>query len=91
MPCGGSGAWLVGLEKIEACDEGERLRTLLERDTAAGACAPTAIPAAGPARPPRTWAAWMDAALVDADGTRRRLPGSAASCNWPRPAPPGGG
>ena len=33
MPCGGVGAPLVGLEKIEAGDEGERLRNLLQRQT----------------------------------------------------------
>jgi Protein of unknown function (DUF917), N-terminal len=33
MPCGGIGAPLVGLEKIEAGDEGERLRDLMQRQT----------------------------------------------------------
>jgi len=33
MPCGGVGAPLVGLEKIEAGDEEKRLRDLMERHT----------------------------------------------------------
>ena len=33
MPCGGIGAPLVALEKIEAGDEGERLRDLMQRHT----------------------------------------------------------
>src|ERR1700746_4181233 len=33
MPCGGIGAPLVGLEKIEAGDEGEGLRDLMKRHT----------------------------------------------------------
>src|SRR4029077_2758222 len=33
MPCGGVGAPLVALEKIEAGDEGERLRGLMQRHT----------------------------------------------------------
>ena len=33
MPCGGVGAPLVALEKIEAGDEGERLRGLMQRQT----------------------------------------------------------
>jgi DUF917 family protein len=42
MPCGGVGAPLVGLEKIEAGDEEKRLRDLMERHTGRTVAALTA-------------------------------------------------
>src|SRR5438309_464579 len=80
MPCGGIGAPLVALEKIEAGDEGERLRDLMQRHTGRTV---TALMAGeiggGNGLVPVTWAAPMGLPVVDADGMGRRLP----------PGPPG--
>ena len=75
MPCGGVGAPLVGLEKIEAGDEGERLRNLLQRQTGQTV---TALMAGeiggGNGLVPVTWAARMGLPVVDADGMGRAFP-----------------
>src|SRR6266567_2621096 len=75
MPCGGVGAPLVGLEKIEAGDEGERLRDLLQRQTGQTV---TALMAGeiggGNGLVPVTWAVRMGLPVVDADGMGRAFP-----------------
>ena len=75
MPCGGVGAPLVGLEKIEAGDEGERLRNLLQRQTGQTV---TALMAGeiggGNGLVPVAWAARMGLPVVDADGMGRAFP-----------------
>jgi uncharacterized protein len=75
MPCGGVGAPLVGLEKIEAGDEGERLRDLLQRQTGRTV---TALMAGeiggGNGLVPVAWAARMGLPVVDADGMGRAFP-----------------
>ena len=75
MPCGGVGAPLVGLEKIEAGDEGERLRNLLQRQTGQTV---TALMAGeiggGNGLVPVTWAARMGLPVLDADGMGRAFP-----------------
>ena len=75
MPCGGVGAPLVGLEKIEAGDEGERLRDLMQRHTGRTV---TALMAGeiggGNGLVPVTWAARMGLPVVDADGIGRAFP-----------------
>ena len=66
---------LVGLEKIEAGDEGERLRNLLQRHTGRTV---TALMAGeiggGNGLVPVTWAARMGLPVVDADGMGRAFP-----------------
>jgi DUF917 family protein len=75
MPCGGVGAPLVGLEKIEAGDEGERLRNLLERQTGQTVTALMAGEIGGSnGLVPVTWAAQMGLPVVDADGMGRAFP-----------------
>jgi DUF917 family protein len=75
MPCGGVGAPLVGLEKIEAGDEGERLRNLLERQTGQTVIALMAGEiGGGNGLAPVTWAARMGLPVVDADGMGRAFP-----------------
>ena len=75
MPCGGVGAPLVGLEKIEAGDEGERLRNLLQRQTGQTV---TALMAGeiggGNGLVPVAWAARMGLPVLDADGMGRAFP-----------------
>ena len=75
MPCGGIGAPLVALEKIEAGDEGERLRDLMQRHTGRTV---TALMAGeiggGNGLVPVTWAARMGLPVVDADGMGRAFP-----------------
>jgi uncharacterized protein len=75
MPCGGVGAPLVGLEKIEAGDEGERLRDLLQRHTGRTVAALMAGEiGGGNGLVPVTWAARMGLPVVDADGMGRAFP-----------------
>jgi len=75
MPCGGVGAPLVGLEKIEAGDEGERLRNLMQRHTGRTVVALMAGEiGGGNGLLPVTWAARMGLPVVDADGMGRAFP-----------------
>src|SRR2546430_14733327 len=75
MPCGGVGAPLVGLEKIEAGDEGERLRDLMERHTGRTVVALMAGEiGGGNGLLPVTWAARMWLAGGNADGMGRAFP-----------------
>jgi hypothetical protein len=75
MPCGGVGAPLVGLEKIEAGDEGERLRDLMQRHTGRTVAALMAGEiGGGNGLIPVTWAARMGLPVVDADGMGRAFP-----------------
>ena len=75
MPCGGVGAPLVGLEKIEAGDEGERLKNLLQRQTGRTVVALMAGEiGGGNGLIPVTWAARMGLPVVDADGMGRAFP-----------------
>jgi DUF917 family protein len=75
MPCGGVGAPLVGLEKIEAGDEGERLRDLMQRHTGRAVAALMAGEiGGGNGLIPITWAARMRLPVVDADGMGRAFP-----------------
>ena len=75
MPCGGVGAPLVALEKIEAGDEGERLRRLLERHTGRRVVALMSIEIGGAnGLLPVTWATRMRLPVVDADGMGRAFP-----------------
>ena len=75
MPCGGIGAPLVGLEKIEAGDEGERLRDLMQRQTGRTVAALMAGEiGGGNGLIPLTWAARMGLPVVDADGMGRAFP-----------------
>jgi uncharacterized protein len=75
MPCGGIGAPLVGLEKIEAGDEGVRLRNLLERQTGRTVAALMAGEiGGGNGLVPVAWAARMGLPVVDADGMGRAFP-----------------
>jgi uncharacterized protein len=75
MSCGGVGAPLVGLEKIEAGDEGERLRSLLERHTGQVVTALMSSEiGGGNGLLPVTWAARMGLPVVDADGMGRAFP-----------------
>jgi hypothetical protein len=85
MPCGGVGAPLVGLEKIEAGDEGERLRSLLERHTGRTVTALMSSEiGGGNGLLPVTWAArmgfrwWTPTAWAAPSPWSRRSP-----CNWP--------
>jgi uncharacterized protein len=63
MPCGGIGATMVSIEKIENGDEGERLRDHLQYLTGGGNGVLHA-----------TWASRMGLPLVDADGMGRAFP-----------------
>jgi len=75
MPCGGIGAPLVALEKIEAGDEGERLRDLMQRHTGRTVAALMAGEiGGGHGLVPVTWAARMGLPVVDADGMGRAFP-----------------
>src|SRR6202035_3171631 len=75
MPCGGSGAPLVAVEKIEAGDEGERLRDLMQRHTGRTVIALMAGEiGGGNGLIPITWAARMGLPVVDADGMGRAFP-----------------
>src|SRR5690349_23303384 len=75
MPCGGVGGPLVGLEKIEAGDEGERLRNLLQRQTGQTVIALMAGEiGGGNGLVPVAWAARMGLPVVDADGMGRAFP-----------------
>ena len=75
MPCGGIGAPLVALEKIEAGDEGERLRDLMQRHTGRTVAALMAGEiGGGNGLVPVTWAARMGLPVVDADGMGRAFP-----------------
>lgn len=75
MPCGGIGAPLVSLEKIEAGDEGERLRDLMQRQTGRTVAALMAGEiGGGNGLVPVTWAARMGLPVVDADGMGRAFP-----------------
>src|SRR5262249_47742073 len=72
MPCGGVGSPLVGLEKIENGDEGERLREQLEHLTGARVAAVMSGEiGGGNGLIPVTWAARMGLPVVDADGMGR--------------------
>jgi hypothetical protein len=75
MSCGGVGAPLVGLEKVEAGDEGERLKNLLERHTGRTVVALMSSEiGGGNGLIPVTWAARMGLPVVDADGMGRAFP-----------------
>jgi DUF917 family protein len=85
MPCGGVGAPLVGLEKIEVGDGGERLRDLLQRQTGRTVTALMAgeigggnglVPVAWPARWGFRW--WTLTAWAAPSPWSRRSP-----WNWP--------
>jgi DUF917 family protein len=75
MPCGGIGATMVSIEKIENGDEGERLRDHLQYLTGrpVAALMPTEI-GGGNGVLPATWASRMGLPLVDADGMGRAFP-----------------
>ena len=75
MPCGGVGAPLVGLEKIKAGDEGERLRDLMQRHTGRTVAALMAGEiGGGNGLVPVAWAARIGLPVVDADGMGRAFP-----------------
>jgi len=75
MPCGGVGAPLVGLEKIESGDEGERLKAHLERQTGRKVAAIMVSEiGGGNGLLPVTWATRMGLPVVDADGMGRAFP-----------------
>ena len=75
MPCGGVGAPLVALEKIEAGDEGERRRGLMQRHTGRTVAALMAGEiGGGNGLVPVAWAARMGLPVVDADGMGRAFP-----------------
>jgi DUF917 family protein len=75
MPCGGVGATLVSLEKIENGDEGERLRHYFEEQTGGTVAALMAGEiGGGNGLLPIVWAARMGLPLVDADGMGRAFP-----------------
>jgi uncharacterized protein len=75
MPCGGIGATMVSIEKIENGDEGERLRDHLQYLTGrpVGALMASEI-GGGNGVLPATWASRMGLPLVDADGMGRAFP-----------------
>src|SRR5690349_24443393 len=75
MPCGGVGAPLVSLEKIEAGDEGERLRSYVELETGRSVAALMAGEiGGGNGMVPVAWAARAGLPVVDADGMGRAFP-----------------
>lgn len=75
MSCGGVGSPLVGMEKIEAGDEGQRLREQLERliGRRVGALMAGEV-GGGNGVLPVAWAAGMGLPVVDADGMGRAFP-----------------
>jgi uncharacterized protein len=75
MPCGGIGATMVSIEKIENGDEGERLRDHLQYLTGRPVAALMAGEiGGGNGILPATWASRMGLPLVDADGMGRAFP-----------------
>lgn len=75
MPCGGVGSPLVGLEKIERGDEGQRLREEVELLTGRQVAALMAGEiGGGNGLIPITWASRMRLPVVDADGMGRAFP-----------------
>jgi len=75
MPCGGIGATMVSIEKIENGDEGERLRDHLQYLTGRPVAALMAGEiGGGNGVLPATWASRMGLPLVDADGMGRAFP-----------------
>ena len=75
MPCGGIGAPMVSIEKIENGDEGERLREYLEFTTGRRVAALMATEiGGGNGVLPVAWAARMGLPVVDADGIGRAFP-----------------
>jgi DUF917 family protein len=75
MPCGGIGAPMVSIEKIENGDEGERLRDHLQYLTGRPVAALMAGEiGGGNGVLPACWAARMGLPLVDADGMGRAFP-----------------
>src|SRR4029077_12893685 len=75
MPCGGIGATMVSIEKIENGDEGERLRDHLQYLTGRPVAALMAGEiGGGNGVLPATWAARMGLPLVDAGGVGRAFP-----------------
>ena len=75
MPCGGIGATMVSIEKIENGDEGERLRDHLQYLTGRPVAALMAGEiGGGNGLLPATWASRMGLPLVDADGMGRAFP-----------------
>ena len=75
MPCGGIGATMVSIEKIENGDEGERLRDHLQYLTGRPVAALMATEiGGGNGVLPATWASRMGLPLVDADGMGRAFP-----------------
>jgi DUF917 family protein len=75
MPCGGVGAPLVGLEKVENGNEGERLREQLQHETGRMVAAVMVGEiGGGNGLLPIAWAARMGLPVVDADGMGRAFP-----------------
>jgi hypothetical protein len=75
MPCGAIGSPLVGIEKFENGDEGDRLRDYLQFLTGRRVAALMAGEiGGGNGLLPITWAARMGLPVVDADGIGRAFP-----------------
>ncbi len=75
MPCGAIGSPLVGVEKFENGDEGDRLRAYLQYLTGRRVAALMAGEiGGGNGLLPITWAARLGLPLVDADGMGRAFP-----------------
>lgn len=75
MPCGGIGAPTVSIEKIEAGDEGERLRDMVERLWGRPVVALMAGEIGGSnGLIPVVWASRIGLPVVDADGMGRAFP-----------------
>ena len=75
MPCGAIGSPLVGIEKFENGDEGDRLRDYLQYLTGRRVAALMAGEiGGGNGVLPVAWAAAMELPLVDADGMGRAFP-----------------
>ena len=74
MPCGGIGAPPVSLEKIEAGDEGERLRDHWSASPGAGRRAHGRRDRRRNGLLPITWAAQIGLPVADADGMGRAFP-----------------